>query len=205
MQSVGVGDYVLGMPQINCAACFKPDPALRMGMGAPAAVQPLHQLIDTDSELMGITRKASNCPLQHYLPSATQQGRVMPAVNPVPLQDCRALPTEDTRLSNPPCTLRGHGWNRWEWLCQDPQRAGVEIPFVVNVSERTLAKDNHRPCVQKPMDPSATLPPLNGTDDMVVYDPASCGTAVPRLQEHVPRSPYWGGCRVAEVRTTGAY
>ena len=24
--------------------------------------------------------------------------------------------SEDTRLSNPPCNLRGTGWNRWEWL-----------------------------------------------------------------------------------------
>ena len=56
---------------------------------------------------------------------------------------------EDTRLSNPPCTLRGTGWNRWEWLCQDPQE---ELrPFDFNISNRIAAKDAHRPCIPIPI------------------------------------------------------
>ena len=42
-------------------------------------------------------------------------------------QDCH-LNSEPTKLSNPPCNLRGTGWNRWEWLCQNPQDK-VEIPL----------------------------------------------------------------------------
>ena len=48
-------------------------------------------------------------------------------------KDCY-IPAEDTRLSNPSCNLRGTGWNRWEWLCLNPQDR-VEIPFDFNDSE----------------------------------------------------------------------
>lgn len=193
LQSVGVGDYVLGMPQINCGACFSPDPTLRQGI-APATIQPLRDLVDTDSELMGITRRATNCPQQHYLPGPSVLSSVQ-----VPLQDCRALPVETTRLSNPPCTLRGNGWNRWEWLCQDPQNAGVEMPFRYNVNERMLAKDNHRPCVQQPLNQSPSLPPWNNSDEMLIYDVRQCSDSTPP----VPRSPYWGSCVLSEQRISG--
>jgi hypothetical protein len=53
--------------------------------------------------------------------------------------------------------LRGHGWNRWEWLCHDPQE-NVSRPFEWNVSNRILVKDNHRPCIPKPLDPTPVLP-----------------------------------------------
>ena len=32
------------------------------------------------------------------------------------------------------------------------------VPFDFNISDRTLAKDNHRPCIPKPMDQHAALP-----------------------------------------------
>ena len=66
-------------------------------------------------------------------------------------------PVEDTRLSNPPCTLRGTGINRWEWLCRNPQER-VFVPFDFNISDKTLAKDNHRPCVPNPLDQTLVLP-----------------------------------------------
>ena len=39
------------------------------------------------------------------------------------------IPAEDTRLSNPPCNLRGTGINRWEYLDRNPQEF-FEVPFV---------------------------------------------------------------------------
>ena len=60
-------------------------------------------------------------------------------------KDCM-IPAEETRTSNPPCNLRGTGWNRWEWLCLDPQER-VEIPFDYNIDNRIVVKDNHRPCI----------------------------------------------------------
>ena len=71
-------------------------------------------------------------------------------------KDC-SIPAEETRTSNPPCNLRGTGWNRFEWLCQDPQER-VEIPFDYNIDNRILVKDNHRPCVATPINPFSSLP-----------------------------------------------
>jgi hypothetical protein len=66
-------------------------------------------------------------------------------------------PTESTRLSNPPCTLRGTGINRWEWLCKNPQDR-VEVPFDHMIDSVLMAKDNHRPLIPRPMDQTAALP-----------------------------------------------
>ena len=37
-------------------------------------------------------------------------------------KECDMPTAEETRQSNPPCNLRGTGWNRWEWLCKNPQK-----------------------------------------------------------------------------------
>ena len=69
--------------------------------------------------------------------------------------------SEDTRLSNPACNLRGTGWNRWEWLCLDPQER-VLMPFDYNINNRLVVKDNHRPCIPKPIDVTPSLPKGDG-------------------------------------------
>ena len=71
-------------------------------------------------------------------------------------KDC-SLNIDDTRISNPPCNLRGTGINRWEWLCLNPQER-VEVPFDYNISNRIVVKDNHRPCVPVPLDQQPAFP-----------------------------------------------
>jgi hypothetical protein len=150
-QSIGPGNYMLDHPRNDCRECFYPDPTVRLGTGASRCEN--SKLVDVDSELIGIGRKASRCPADHYLPGTNDY------CESKKLQDCSILSTEDTRLSNPPCTLRGieNGFNRWEWLCTNPQDAAI-IPFNVNINYRLVVKDNHRPCIEKPLDP-AVLPP----------------------------------------------
>lgn len=164
--SVGPGDYMLATPTIECQACFVADPLLApKGKGVAACTN--KPLVDVDSELIGISRKASRCPSDKYIPTAEQ------FCTTNKLADCRAIPLEDTRVSNPPCTLRSTGWNRWEWLCQNPQDKAL-IPFDFNISNRIVVKDNHRPCVQKPVSQTPILPPGNSDDG--VYVPKSyCG------------------------------
>ena len=53
--------------------------------------------------------------------------------------------------------MRGLTVNRWEWLCLDPQER-VEIPFDHNINNRILVKDNHRPCIPKPLDQTLAMP-----------------------------------------------
>ncbi len=60
--------------------------------------------------------------------------------------------------NNPPCTLRGTGWNRWEWLCRDPQ-LNTLVPFDTLIDSVLVVKDNHRPLLQRPLDQTAVLPP----------------------------------------------
>ena len=56
---------------------------------------------------------------------------------------------DDTRLSDPPCNLRGTGWNRFQPLCLNPQDQ-VLFPGEYQIPTRIIVKDNHRPCVPTP-------------------------------------------------------
>jgi len=58
----------------------------------------------------------------------------------------RGLDPEHTRLSNPPCTNRGVGINRFNPLCHDPQNH-IMFPGEYEISSRIIAKDAHRACI----------------------------------------------------------
>ena len=147
-ESVGPGEYRLD-PNKPCDPCFVPDPSVLIQRSG-AAICP-NNLIDVDSELLGITRHQSKCPGQKYLPSDK------PFCGAVPLKECNSLRAEPSRYSNPPCTLRSTGVNRFEWLCKSPQDQ-VEIPFEYGVSSRIVVKDTHRPCLSKPISQTLALP-----------------------------------------------
>jgi hypothetical protein len=159
-QSIGPGEYQSQTPMPHCRECFSNDPRLRMAKSGNSKCADV-PLIDVDSELQGITRRASNCPFDKWLP----RKEAFCGLRDMPICRDEKMRTEDTRLSNPPCTLRGsdNGFNRWEWLCQNPQER-VELPFDVQVDTRTIFKDNHRPCLPTPLDPRPSLPKHNGDD-----------------------------------------
>jgi hypothetical protein len=155
LQSLGPGYYMIDTPQASrCGACFVQDPVLRLGSGPALACKYSGALVDTDSELMGLTRVATKCPVSRP-PDTSRLTCAM--------RDCQPgirefLGAEDTRISNPPCTMRSRGINRWEWLCRDPQQLVLPL-FDYNVNYRLVAKDNHRPCVTDPMPQHTGLPP----------------------------------------------
>ena len=76
------------------------------------------------------------------------QGQMCGDQNLINFPTCH-FSVEDSRLSNPPCTLRGTGWNRFQPLCLDPQDQ-VLFPGDYQVPTRLVVKDNHRPCVPTP-------------------------------------------------------
>lgn len=164
-QSVGTADYMLGTPQMDCRICFSTDPAIRMKTGISTCDSV--PIVDIDSELKNLTRKASDCPSEKYIPTGKSFCKVKN------MKDCTTLPTEDTRISNPTCTMRCTGFNRWEWLCQNPQEKAL-IPFDFNINNRLVVKDNHRPCVPSPINQVIALPVMNDSDSMVQYNPSSC-------------------------------
>lgn len=147
-QSVRPGHYMVTAPW--CESCVNYEPHNRLSR---TGVSVCDSLVDVDSELMGITRKQSRCPALKYIPPAGSCSLKRP-------KECDNvfLTTEDCRVSNPPCTMRCTGWNRWESLCRNPQER-VMIPFEWNIDYRRVVKDNHRPCLNKPLDQIDALPP----------------------------------------------
>lgn len=169
-QSVGVGNYFTEQPRIDCRSCFPNDPTLQPGernigpiqTGLSGSTCKDVPLIDVSSELLGITRPATNCPTKKFQKRKEEDEEFCRLHLP---KTCASVKAEDTRLSNPPCSLRGTGINRWEWLCQNPQD-NVTIPFDYNISNRIIAKDNHRPHIQYPVNQAPLLPPHNNSDEM---------------------------------------
>lgn len=161
-ESMKIGEYTLKTPVTN-ENVFYANPAIPLNkFGANLCES---NIIDVDSELLGLNVKQTNCPSKKYKPSTK------PYCNLLHTKENDMISPEDTRLSNPPCTLRGTGWNRWEWLCTDPQDRAI-TPFETNINNRIVVKDNHRPCIPKPLDNSLSLPPPSdaNNDQHPVHD-----------------------------------
>lgn len=172
-ESIGPGDYQINKPVVSCNPCFPNDPHIR-AQRIGASISKSTAMIDIDSELSGIGRKYSRCPENRYLPTCDSSqscgantgiggnkcnSKICIDYDLIHFGDC-FTPTEDTRLSNPPCTLRGTGWNRWEWLPANPQER-VTIPFDFNIDTVQVAKDNHRPCIPRPLNQFSVHPENN--------------------------------------------
>lgn len=193
-ESVGPGVYALTRPDNQCEPCLSSNPWV-IAQSSGDSISRNTSLIDIDSELIGISRNLSDCPDRKFLPNqygsfhcGAQTGKIGSNCRPTDklcvdnsqmmnYKDCGPM-TEDTRLSNPPATLRGTGWNRWEWLCQDPQDRVVE-PFDFQIDTKIVSKDNHRPCIPRPIDQFNVYPHPNNKP--------ICETIVPVCQ--VPTMP----------------
>lgn len=179
-ESVGPGVYMLGKPNISCEPCYPYAPSVRLDRQGNS-VSSRQALIDIDSELSNITRKLSRDPKDKYIPNCPNsmctsgevcgqgvvgnckehnRGQRVGDNDLLHFKDC-FIPAEDTRLSNPSCNLRSTGWNRWEWLCHDPQER-VMMPFDWNISNRIVVKDNHRPIIPNPISQTLVLPKGQG-------------------------------------------
>lgn len=161
-RSIGPGMYMLGTPGADCVQpCSKDipaDPYLRYQAWGPGTCVP-GSAVNDGSELLGLNYKSSKCSADAYMPGKyNTQGTCFAGARGKEKspRECSA-PSENTRLSNPPCTLRATGWNRWEWLCWDPQERAT-IPFDWNVSYRIVSKDNHVPCIETPLDQGDFMP-----------------------------------------------
>jgi hypothetical protein len=150
---------MLGTPANDCGVECKrdipADPFLRFQGWGPNTCAP-GAAVDDNSELKGLNYKASKCAADAYAPGKYSTKGACAVQGLADPRACTA-PTEPTRLSNPPCTLRSTGWNRWEWLCEDPQERAI-TPFEWNVSYRIVAKDNHVPLLEQPLDQSGFVP-----------------------------------------------
>ena len=160
-ESIGPGEYKLSEPFAgNCAPCFPNDPRIRM-QRTGVSFDANRSMVDVNSDILNIERDASNCSTKKHLPRFDKEGNLIENRNQnVKLTDCSMLETEDTRLSNPSSNLRGTGWNRWEWLCLDPQER-VLIPFDYHINTNIVERDNHRPCIPTLLNQTLGLPTPN--------------------------------------------
>jgi len=126
------GRYTMGVPNRYGNAVFAPNPTIRQQLWG-ASHDMSSTKTDMESELWGIDR-----------PSARICGQIPAVVKPHTLT---AMPEQDfpmvfPRLVDPPCTLRGSGWNRWTWLAENPQ-ADAMMPFEHQVDSRHAVKDTY--------------------------------------------------------------
>jgi len=123
-------------------------------------------LIDTESELLNLTRRATNDPNFKYSPSCPDY-KSSACSNGLPCKgqtnlfhfpSC-GMRREFSRLSNPTYTLRETGVNRFQPTYLDHQdRTHWELQGEVGINYRMVAKDNHVPCIPRPIDQTPALP-----------------------------------------------
>jgi len=147
-ESIGPGDYMIGTPR-PCDPCLVVSPGINVDRFGASLCQ--KNMVDVSSELLNITRKASDCPSKKYIPKAE------PFCNATNFRECTDLVPEETLISNPKCTGKETTVNRWEWLCRNPQDKAL-MPFDWFIPNRLIVKDSHRPLVEKPVDQGAALP-----------------------------------------------
>jgi hypothetical protein len=161
--TTGPGRYQLDAPPQYCNATFAPEPTIRQQRWG-AAQNSQYVKTDVESDLLNINRPGSKVACNQYNPTTSSVNKAPT----VPVKE-EAFPQTHSRLVDPPCTLRSSGWNRWEWLCQNPQE-GVMMPFDNMVTTRLQQKDQFRPCIPKPIQMEAVLPAPGAFDKGTSYE-----------------------------------
>ncbi len=131
-ESMGPGNYILQTPKPS-NPCYPANPQIisqKAGFISNTT---------TESQLFNMNKPLSRCPEQPEIVSGQSQFKYEP--------DCD-IPIENTRLSNPPCTLRGTGWNRFDPICMNPQDQ-IFFPGEYQIPTRLVFKDNHRPLLPR--------------------------------------------------------
>lgn len=148
--STGVGRWALEAPNVYGNAVFVPDFTIRIQKWG-ASHDMSSTKTDVESDLRNLSRPSVRAACGQYEPS---QG--IRTLTPMPEA---AFPQADSRQFDPPCTLRGSGFNRWEWLCQNPQE-NVMVPFEWAIDSRHAAKDDYDivTCRPRNKDPSLPVP-----------------------------------------------
>lgn len=184
-RTIGPGLYALDTPYNDCTNCPKTlpdDPALRFQSYGPNTCT-AGTSVDDSSELLGLNYRKTKCNGSDYVPGKYKSNGACAVGSTKNPREC-LVPREDTRLSNDVSTLRATGINRWEWLCCDPQERAIEKFDRIPVNYRMVAKDNHVPIIETPMDQSQFFPSLNSLTDSAKWQR---GTA---QDLYAPGNPY---------------
>jgi hypothetical protein len=149
-RSIFPGIYSLITPHNDCNECNQSvsnDPFLRyQNYGHHTCT--MKKAIDDLNELNGLNYKNSKCNKDAYSPNSYISTGCKPKTNN-DIRKC-SIPTESCRLSNPPCTLKETGINRFDPLCWNPQDKAIECHDRIGINYRMVAKDNHVPLIERP-------------------------------------------------------
>ena len=164
-RSIFPGAYKLTTPHNDCKECnqyIPNDPEIRY-QNYGHHICSMKQAVDDSSELAGLNYKNSKCSKDAYAPNSY----ISTGCKPKLIDDVRkcSTPIEATRLSNPPCTLKETGINRFEPLCWNPQLKALETFDRIGVNYRMVAKDNHCPLIETP-DSQEKFMPINNNKDL---------------------------------------
>jgi hypothetical protein len=132
--STGPGRWALGVPNAYGNAAYVPNiTTINQRWGASHVMSSTKT--DVESDLTNRGRPTVRTTCGQYQP---QQGAALAAqLTPMPEVD---FPQTASHLVDPPCTLRGTGINRWQWLCENPQE-NVMVPFEHFIDSRHASKD----------------------------------------------------------------
>lgn len=128
--------YYANPPGINCFESYPVNPTTRIQKSGSSFVANTWKT-DVESDLFNINRlstRVKNNDIQ-YNP---ETNKFTNAVYEAPQDE--VVPQLFNRLTNPPCTLRATGWNRWESLPHQPQLA-FETPFDFFIPSRSIDKE----------------------------------------------------------------
>ena len=164
-RSIFPGVYKLVTPHNDCDDCsqYAPnDPHIRYQSYGHHTCS-MKKAVDDSSELYGLNYKNSKCNSDAYAPNSYISTGCVPKI----IDDVRkcSTPTESCRLSNPPCTLKETGINRFDPLCWDPQTKALESFDRIGVNYRMVAKDNHVPYIETPDEQDKFMPVKNSGMD----------------------------------------
>lgn len=128
--------YYLAPPEAQCQTSFPVNATARIQRSGDS--WPVGQWrTDVESDLKGVNRFSSRvrCDDALYNPDTNR-------LNQIPLGHARDTSFDQLfqRLTNPPCTLRTTGINRWHPLIRNPQET-FETPFDHFIPSRLLDKE----------------------------------------------------------------
>jgi len=160
-RSIYSGAYQLMTPYNDCNECMgyvNNDPNIRFQAYGQNFCS-MSKAIDDNTELSGRNYKNSKCNSDAYMPNKYISTGCMPKVTDgmIDIRKC-ATPVESTRLSNPPCTLKSTGINRFDPLCWNPQDKAIEGFDRIGINNRMVVKDNHVPLIERPDDQNKFMP-----------------------------------------------
>lgn len=156
----------------RCMQCRPPDSGWIGKQGV--SYDTTRPLIDTESELFNLNRILTRDPNYNYVPYCPKCGNCTDGapcgqgVTSAGCDNCQpklfhfapcGIKNEYTRISNPQCTLKETGVNRFNPICLNPQDETRWLAQgEVGISYRLVAKDNHVACVPYPVDPVSAMP-----------------------------------------------